>query len=189
MRLLIPTILISIISVVTSSAQSKQNNSWTTFTPQTGDFSILLPGVPKESQDHFPLSSTKIDLYGLTLSADDLTFFIIRIGDLPTTLIEQGYLNALFENAYKILLEYKTKDGQSAIIETSKNKIQLGKYPGYEYNSGCGPYKKDLEPCRNILRVYKVGKRIYMLGLAGPEIKLPDEKTNKFFSSFSLVYQ
>jgi hypothetical protein len=56
-------------------------------------------------------------------------------------LIEKGYLDTLFESAYKILLDYRTTDGQTRTVETSQKKIQLGNYPGYEYNAGCGPYK------------------------------------------------
>jgi hypothetical protein len=189
MRLLIATILISIISAMVSPNQSKNSNGWATFSPKMGDFSIQLPGVPEETQDHFVLSSTKVDMYGFTFRKDGVGFFILRIGDIPAALIEKGYLDSLFENAYKILLEYKTKDGQTHILETSQKKIQLGNYLGYEYNSGCGPYKKDIEPCKTILRVYKVERRIYLVGLSGPDTKLPKADIDKFFSSFSVVKQ
>ena len=75
------------------------------------------------------------------------------------------------------------------MLETSKKNIQLGKYPGYEYNSVCGPYKKDIEPCKIILRVYKGERRIYLVGLSGPDAKLPEEDINNFFSSFKVVNQ
>jgi len=164
--------------------QSKGADGWTTFASKTRGFSILFPGTPKESQDYLPIESTKIKTYGVTFQKAESAFFILQIGDVPPDLIQRGLLNQLFENAYKLLLEYKTEDGRTEIGEVSRTEIRLGDHPGYEYSSGCGPYKKNVEKCMTKLRVYKVGQRVYVVGLSGPAAQLPREDVERFFSSF-----
>ena len=186
MKLLALLFFTTTLSITASSTQSKDADGWTTFSPKTRRFSILLPGSPKEKQEYLPLGSTKIDSYGAMFQRADAAFFILQIGDVPPEQVGRGWLDLLFENAYKLLLEYKTEDGRMEVGDVSRAEIESGGHRGYEYDTGCGPYKKHVRQCMTKLRVYKVGSSIYILGVSGPASQLPRVDIERFFSSFSV---
>jgi hypothetical protein len=112
MKLLLTLILTSIVQ--SAPIQLLNSHDWITFAPKTGDFSVRLPGQPTESLEYMDFKSMKIELVRFSYLKNDVGFFIVRIGDLPEELVTNGYLEFFFENAYKKLLGYKTKEGKSS---------------------------------------------------------------------------
>lgn len=167
----------------------KQNvqSSWIKVAPKDTGFSVLMPSAPREILGGIVYDSIKVPTSLYMAKMGEASFFAGRIGDFPEQLVTAGYVKALFENAYRVFFEMKDKDGKKEVWPFIQHDISLNGYIGREYAADCGPYKKDDAPCNNIIRVYKVGNSIFVVGVGGPKSILSAELTEKFFSSFNFT--
>lgn len=186
--------LIIYISCVSISAQEQLSNnqniesaSWIKVSPKGAGFSVLMPGTPKEDIAAVEIASKKVPSLSYMVNIGESSFYAQRWGDFPEELVKAGYLDTLFNNVHKVLFEEKGKDGRITSVQFTQRNISLGPYTGREYQAECGPYKKISGPCGSTIRVYKVDRSLFVVGMVGLKQVQLGEQTAKFFSSFTLT--
>jgi hypothetical protein len=170
-----------------SSNQKIDSSSWIKVTPKDAGFTVLMPSAPKEITGSINYASVKVPTRLYVVTIGKVNFFAGRWGDFPEQLVTAGYLNRIYDNIYRVFFEGKDKNGNKDIMPFTQRDISLSGFSGREYVADCGPYKKTDAPCNNMIRVYKVGDSIFVVGVGGPKSLLSAELTDKFFSSFVLV--
>jgi hypothetical protein len=161
--------------------------SWVKVAPEGAGFSVLMPGSPKETADSINYAAVKVPGLLYDARVGEAVFFAGRFGDFPEQLVKEGYVDLLFENAHKIFFESKRPDGTTDTLRYTVRDITRGGHAGREYNAECGPHKKVDGPCGGVIRVFKSGAGIFVVGFAGPKSILTEELTGKFLSSFALT--
>ena len=169
--------------------QAASSVPWTRFAPKEAGFSILFPAAPAEDVDSFQQDSVSIPTHTYNLKNGELTYFVVRIGDVPENPNSTTLIDSVFNSAHKIFFGYTTKDGKEEMTKiTSQREFSLGNYPGRHYESDCGPYKAtSTGACGVILRVYKTSRSIYVVGLSGPKTAFTEDRANRFFDSFLII--
>jgi hypothetical protein len=162
---------------------------WTKFASKEAGFSILFPTAPAENVDSFQQESLSIPTHMYNLENGELTYFVVRIGDVPENSRSPKLIDIVFNNAHKMFFGYTTKDGKEEMTKlTNQREFSLGNYPGRHYESDCGPYKAtSTGACGVILRVYKTSRSIYVVGLSGPKTAFREDRANRFFDSFLII--
>jgi hypothetical protein len=162
---------------------------WTKFAPKEAGFSILFPSAPTEKVDSFQHESVSIPTHTYNLENGELTYFVVRVGDVPESSHSTTLIDGIFNNADKMFFGYTTKEGKEEMTKiTNQREFSLGSYPGRHYESDCGPYKAtSTGACGVILRVYKTSRSIYVVGLSGSKTAFTEDRANRFFDSFSII--
>jgi len=162
---------------------------WIEFAPKGGGFAILFPGTPTEEVDSFQHGSLTLPSHMYSFKVGDVTYFVVRLGDVPERPDSSTFIDDIFNNAYKIFFEYTTKDGKKEITKfTNQRELSLAGRPGLHYETDCGPHKDtNSGSCIAILRVYKSGRSIFVVGLTGPKSILTVDHVERFLRSFSII--
>jgi len=168
-------------------SQRMESPSWTKVAPATGGFIVLMPGAPKEKAAELEIASMKVPTTSYALSLGEAGFFVQRWGDFPEPLVKAGHLDALFYIIHRVFFEMKEQDGKTSSMPFTRTNISLNGNAGHEYQAACGPYKKVSGPCSTTIRVYKVGRSLFIIGSSGPKSAQSDKEVEKFFSSFTLI--
>jgi hypothetical protein len=168
-------------------SQSMESLSWTKVAPTTGGFIVLMPGTPKEKASDIGIGPMKVPTTSYSLNLGEAGFFVQRWGDFPKPLVKVGLFDALFDSIHRVFFETKEADGKISSMPFTRTNISLNGNAGYEYQAACGPYKKVSGPCSTTIRVYKVGRSLFIIGSSGPKSAQSDEVVEKFFSSFTLI--
>jgi hypothetical protein len=174
-------------NLVQQSNQDKPAPPWVKVAPKGAEFSILFPTAPQENVDKVQEDSVTIPMQAYELTVGEVLYFVLAIGggEKPDS---SEMIDLFFNNAYKIILGVAEKDGKQAPIPNiNQQEINLGRYPGRQYESDCGPFKATRAgSCGVILRVYKSNRSVYVVGLSGPKAKLTENQSSKFLESFSI---
>src|SRR5262245_64807347 len=103
------------------------------------------------------------------LEINNVTYFVLRFGDVPENTNSSKFLDNFFNDAYKIFFEYTTTDGKKEMTRiTNQREFSQGGLIGRHYESDCGPYKTTTpDLCGVTLRVYKSTRSIFVVGLTG----------------------
>ncbi len=167
--------------------QKIEPSAWIKIEPKGEGFTVLMPGTPKELASEIVIASMKIPTLSYSLTIGETGFFAQKWGDFPEQLVNDGYLDAVFDRIQRVFFEMTEKDGTKSLFPFTRTDIVLDGKPGHEYQAACGPYKKVSGPCNTKIRVYKVGRSLYIVGTAGPTSAQLDEDTRKFFSSLTIL--
>ena len=172
---------------VAQEKSAVESDAWVKVAPEGAGFSVLMPGEPTEKISDVVLDSIKVPNRFYMVNNGEASYFASRWGDFHERLVKAGYLDLLFDNMHKVVFESKRKDGTVDTLPFTRRDIKQNGLAGHEYHSECGPFRKTDGPCIAIIRVFKSGDSIFLLGTAGPESILTEELTSKFFSSFALT--
>ena len=151
-------------------SQRIESPSWTKVAPTTGGFTVLMPGAPKEKAGIMEIAPLKVPTTSYSLNLGEAGFFVQRWGDFPKPIVKVGYFDALFDNIHRVFFEMKGQDGKTISMPFTRTNISLNGNAGHEYQAACGPYKKVSGPCSTTIRVYKVGRSLFIIGSSGPKV-------------------
>jgi len=145
-------------------------NGWTKFSPEGGNFSILMPGNPKVEVENKigPFGPYTSNLFSETKSG---TFYLIGWTDYPTnvTLDVQGEINATRDNFIKSV--------NGRLI--AEKEISLDGHPGLEFTAEMN------SKFFVTSRIYVVGNRPYQILAVTPKYG-GQTHANRFLWSFRL---
>jgi hypothetical protein len=114
--------------IVQKKNQTASSVPWTKFAPKEAGFSILFPTAPAENVDSFQQESLSIPTHMYNLENGELTYFVVRIGDVPENSHSTNLLDSIFNNAHKIFFGYTTKEGKEELTKiTNQRELFLGK--------------------------------------------------------------
>jgi hypothetical protein len=169
------------------AAQNLSPPSWTEFKPQDGGFSILMLSSPASNPDTIKLDSSTVSVTEYDYTTGQTVYLVLRLGDFQENYLDRKPVAEWFDWASRLLLEY-TNEGKPELPKIFEQRdLSLDKYPGRLYETECGPYKKGgSESCEVSLRIYKVERSIYIIGLVRPKASLPANQVNRYFGSFKL---
>lgn len=147
---------------------------WKKFSPDEGQFSILMPGeeisdiTPEQSEKPNVVESTK-----MYLSTNETNVFMVSYADFKND-VTQIPSTELLDSALQSML----KDGKKLL---SQQNINLGAYPGIEMNLW-----DEKEGIFLTGRVFIVNQRLYLL-FVGSDKNPQISDVRKFFDSFELI--
>jgi hypothetical protein len=151
-----------------------QEAEWKAFKPREGNFSVLLPGKPKEQQQavRTPSGTIDVNLYVAELKGGT---FAVGYAEFPEQTVKPGTTGRRLDNA---------RDGAVANAGgklTKERRINLDRYPGREVHI-------EIDGKGNVLtRFYAVKNKLYQLVVLGSKDRVYSPDTEKFFDSFQLL--
>jgi hypothetical protein len=154
--------------VSTATAQ----NEWVAFSPDGGNFTVMLPGTPKTEVKQETSTLGPYTIHGSTLNAGGVFYLVVYVDYAPTLRLDvQGEINANRDNFLK---------GVKGSTLINEKKITLGSHPGLEFTADIGTDR------HVVSRIYVVGQRPYQL-VAVVSKGADLTNANKFLSSFKLL--
>lgn len=170
--------------LVLSCTTFAQERAWKTFTPETGAWSILAPGVMQNDPDALETISTK----GGYSFADSDGFFAVAYEDSPKWQVAL-YKPFIGSHYNKIRNSFvKSSKGQLLKDEKFKNGNQSGreflvKIPDGRILDSEGQLKSRYRVGR--FRIFFHGNRCYMLLAVLPEAEISSFAIDNYFNSFA----
>ena len=148
--------------------------TWQDFTSDDGRFTIQMPGSP--AQQSQPMMGTTMHLF--SVESPDLMYGV-GYADMPIPGLERESAMQI-DNRLNGAVQGSVNNIRGKL--TRQASVTLGSYPGKEYEA-------NLPDGRGIIRsrIYFVGKRLYMLMVAGKPNLVQSDDTKKFIGSFKLV--
>jgi hypothetical protein len=168
--LLLSVLLIVIFSLVACSPKP----NWQEFIGPEGDFSIQLPGTPKES-----VSTSNPDIGEVTIHMFNVPMgkyaYVVAYSDYPSDFVQNNGAKKILEGARDGAL---SNTGGKLLEETS---LDLNGDPGLGLKVE-SPDGKNLAQAK----MYMVGTRLYQIFVAGPKDEEGSPDIQKYFESFKL---
>jgi hypothetical protein len=153
---------------------SQTSSDFKTFDSPAGRFSVLMPGVPKETTQALqtPAGQIQVTAYELELSGIAYT---AGFSDMPRGIITDASREQVYDGAIK---------GGAAIVKAtivSTNKTKLADQDGREalMKEPAGLFVR--------MKICFVGDRMYSLQIAGPESSVKSGDATRFFDSFKVL--
>src|SRR5262245_31657595 len=108
--------------VLAGAAQADdKDKEWKTFTSDAGQFSVSLPGKPKEEKKEIPTAVGKLDTYLYTAQPALDRVYLVSYNDFPKGTVTKDNSDVILENVRK------GNAGQLKGELASEKKITLGK--------------------------------------------------------------
>jgi hypothetical protein len=150
-------------------------SAWRDFSPPGANFKVSMPGIPKYSRLTQPGDPNRIEVHTHEIRLARPKFsFGVSYSDYPDWVIRQRPVEARLNGS---------RDGAVQGIHgklRSESSLSLNRFPGRELEIDL-PGKETA-----IMRIYAVNQRIFILGAAGPNLKLNSPDVKRFFDSFQL---
>lgn len=146
---------------------------WKAFTKKNANFSVMMPGTPKEETAIEHTAAGPIKLYNAVVVGGANAYFV-SYSDLPKS-AQGGDPKAMLEGA---------RDGAA---ERVKGKIVMdreiklaGKYPGREFKIVVGGMEL-------VQRIYRVKHRLYQVNIVCPAKGCTEAEIQEYLDSFKLL--
>jgi hypothetical protein len=145
-----------------------------TFDSPAGQFSVLMPGAPKENTQGVPTPAGQIQVTTFTAELSGTTY-IASFSDMPKGLINDATRETFYDGTIK---------GAAAALKAtilSTNKTRLGGRDGRESLAKL--------PAGVLIRakICAVGDRLYQAQVLGPESSVKSDDATRFFDSFRVL--
>jgi len=163
---------IAALTILSFVSTAGAQNEWVAFSPEGGNFSVMMPGTPKTEVKQETGAVGPFTIYGSTLAVPGAFYLVVYVDYAPTLRLDvPGEIIANRDNFLKGI------PGATLIAE---KKITLGGHPGLEFTANIGTDR------HVVSRIYVVGKRPYQL--VAVTLKDADlTNANKFLNSFKLA--
>lgn len=155
----------------TPSNSGVPSNTWSTFTSETGRFSILMPGKPSDSSETVDSQPGPYTTHLFVLRNGTDVFLVGWVDYDPRfNFNRQAELEANRDNFVKNL--------KATLLETRA--VKIDGYQAIEFTAEVGDRIFHS-------RVYMVGRRPYQIVIGLPKNQDDSEKVKKFFNSFKVT--
>ena len=153
--------------------------SWQEYTSQSGRYSILMPGKPKEQTQSLDSTARTLNMYTATFE-DRAGAYLVAYVDYPADMIRSGSEDYVLDGA--VQGGVANVNGKLA----RQQEISLGEFPGREVELDSPT--RGAQPALHIkARYFLAGNRLYqVLVIVQQDQGLPDS-AQKFFDSFRLT--
>ncbi|HEY3291363.1 MAG TPA: hypothetical protein VGK87_14635 [Anaerolineae bacterium] len=162
----------------TSATSSSNNDGWTNFSSDKGQFTVRMPSEPKQSTQSVDTAAGKIDVALFTAVAGN-TAYVASYSDYPEAVMAgadplkvlEGAMNGAVTNIGGTLIDSKD--------------VSLNDVPGKEFSANGKIANQGEGSMRG--RLYLVKNRLYQLIVVGLKDQLPTADVDKYLQSFKLT--
>lgn len=163
-------------AVTAASTDDSQYQNWHEFTPQDGEFKVLLPALPQNAKEKLPDPKTKTprqyDMY--VSSKDDGTIFMIS-----KVTMDEDTNAKINENVLSTVID----DVVAANPQSKVKKMELGKYKGFPSLD----FAIDNEQYTIQGKAFLNDHTLYMLTMVAKIALFKQDDFNFFVNSFDLT--
>jgi hypothetical protein len=160
-----------------ASSSGRKTSEWQVYTSKEGHFQVTMPGSPKKDVESVNTLIGKVDLYLLTVEADDFGY-IVGYGDYPPSFVNNSTVEAMLDGA---------RDGAVANVNgklVSEHRIEFQGFPGRDlWVEATVSGQVELAQMRIIL----VGSRLYQVLVAGPKERFTEGQAERCLNSFKVI--
>jgi hypothetical protein len=170
-------LLVSVLLGIMLLASCTPKANWQEFTGPEGDFTILLPGIPKEEVQVVNSEAGDITVHLFNVPLGSFAY-VVAYSDYPADLVANMGAEKLLDGA---------RDGA---VSNTRGKL-LDESP-VEIDGFPGRFLKVLSPDGTGLaqaRMFLVGNRLYQIFVASPKSDQDSEDIQKYLDSFTLKNQ
>ena len=150
---------------------------WKPFVHAKGNFSVMMPGTPKESTSVEQTKAGPIELYQAGVVVEPKAYFV-SYSDMPRE-TWRGDVKKMLQGA---------RDGSAKRVNgtvLSDREIRLaGKYPGIEFRVAVGEGESRMVMTQ---RAYLVKHRLYQLNMGCMADRCTDAEVQEYLDSFKLL--
>ncbi|MEO0456275.1 MAG: hypothetical protein AAF152_06775 [Cyanobacteria bacterium P01_A01_bin.114] len=148
---------------------------WPVFTSSTGRFAVELPQPPEMVTETDEIDGEPIEIYQFDSKTDTSSYTVVY-SDLPASYLSKGAEVVLDEIRDYVLEDMADEAELNVALAASETGVQLGRYPGRQYQYSGGDFTVNM-------RLYLVGERMYLI--AGADVEAA--QLNQFVNSFELL--
>jgi hypothetical protein len=167
----------AVVCLSLQSAQGQEPAKWKEFTSKEGQFTIMMPGTPKETKSQIPgANKTPIDLTMVMVDAGKFVHVVAYQDNAQAAGSPEQEKQALIIARNAIAARFKGK-----ILSTKDLKL-ADKYGGMEI-------QVEIPELHGIYRsrLYLVGKRLYHVTVIGPKELTSTKDSDNYLDSFKVM--
>lgn len=168
--------LVCLFAIVLAWCGAAQAQGWVRFTPVGGNYSIDMPGTPKEVRQTTTIAGQPAELHQYAVEVGDSEGFITTFSDVRAGLSRQP-ADLMLDIQNGVLASFKGSKLRS------EKTLQFGKYPGRSFS---------LQTAEGVVynqQIAVVGNRIYQNIAVTKSGPAGDGRVRYFFDSFRLLKQ